>query len=245
MYNIIVVYEMGILSIHELEESTMVGDADDAKAMLQLGITAMNCGDTELAIVLLEDIRKVLRHSDVEQALGICYRLTGQHDKSAAAFEAALKLSSNNFDTARILRDRGMLRLSLGKGAHQDFEDSCILLQGLLNDAVTEKKKRLIEEEYFVSLGFIGRALLYSNSGKRQEALFLLETADAVLKGRAPYELNNLIWRLKAERLIRRLILLPRALRLASQARNRKRAVQAMTIALSPRLAERIVRPNH
>jgi tetratricopeptide (TPR) repeat protein len=230
----------------------MVRDADDAKAMLQLGIAAMNCGNTELAILLLEKVREECSQTgearplpDIEQLLGICYRLVGRYSESKRSFDTALELSSNDFDRSRILRDRGMLRLSLGNvEAHQDFKDSCILLQGLLNDAVV-KDKRLIEEEYFVSLGFIGRALLYSNSGKRQETLFLLKTADDALKGRAPYELNNLIWRLKAERLIRRLILLPRALRLAHQARNRKRAVQAIAITISPRLADRLIRPNH
>ena len=56
------------------------------------------------------------------------------------------------------------------------------------------------------------------------------------------YELNNLIWLMKVTHPLRRQLLLFRALWLAVRTRYRRRAVEALLIAVSPRLYERVLR---
>jgi tetratricopeptide (TPR) repeat protein len=213
---------------------------DTAEERVKRGSRALNKGDLDSAIALFESVREELRRSDIEQQLGICYRLAGRVNDSAAAFDAALELSSSDFDTARILRDRGMLYLTLGdtEAAIRDFEQSCDLLQYRGDDASWSQDDRCTE--YFVSLGFVGRA--YLAIGEKPSARSQLQIADSALRGRVPYELNNIVWWMKAEHFGARLKLLPRALRLASQAKNHKRTAQVILTAISPQLAGKFSR---
>lgn len=95
--------------------------------------------------------------------------------------------------------------------------------------------------ELHCTQGFQGR--VYYEQGLRGLALFYLHVADHGLRGKHDlYELNNLIWRMKVVNPIYRQLLLCRALRLAVRTGYRRRAAEALLIAISPRLYDRVLR---
>lgn len=160
--------------------------------------------------------------AEIEQLLGICYRMLGRYSKARVAFENAFRLANNARDRGRILRDQAMLWLVQGQleNAWNDIRRS---LEMLLRpeDAV----------EYACSVGF--QARLFGKQGELYTARDHHRRADELLRQATDdpsepiYELNNLVWWLKVEKGFRsRYRLSRRAWRLAKANSNRKRQLQ-------------------
>ena len=95
--------------------------------------------------------------------------------------------------------------------------------------------------EFWCTWGFEAR--VFYAQGKHALAREHLHSADHGLRGQHDlYELNNLVWRMKVVNPIHRQLLLCRALRLAVRTGYRRRAAEALLIAISPRLYERVLR---
>ena len=157
----------------------------------------------------------------------INYRLagSGHWTKALELFDHVIETTHSELrDRAR--RDKAMLLVDLGR-----FNEAIWLLQKAELGQV--ERGQIIES--YVTQGFIGRVRLAA--GERQWGREILERVNGNLRGyHSVYELNNLIWLLKAVSLPRRLTLLPRALHLAARTGYRRRGVEAMLITVSPTL---------
>lgn len=95
--------------------------------------------------------------------------------------------------------------------------------------------------EFWCTRGFEAR--VFYAQGKHALAREHLHSADHGLRGKHDlYELNNLVWLMKVVNPIHRQQLLCRALRLAVRTGYRRRAAEALLIAISPRLYDRVLR---
>lgn len=95
--------------------------------------------------------------------------------------------------------------------------------------------------EFWCTRGFEAR--VFYAQGKHALAREHLHSADHGLRGQHDlYELNNLVWLMKVVNPIHRQQLLCRALRLAVRTGYRRRAAEALLIAISPRLYDRVLR---
>lgn len=207
--------------------------------LMKAGDTALNRGDTEKALSYFSSASLVADdHRDkarAEQSAGICLRLLKQFEDAKAVFGIAYGYAEDDLLRGRIKRDWGMVFLDEGQAdkAMELFEESRHLILSIGLDH-PDKNKAHIED--YVTLGFIGRAYLVL--GDKESARMHMKSADDELRGHEPYELNNLVWRMKVSPpLIRRKLLFPRAWRLAREAGHRKRQLQILLLAASPTLA--------
>lgn len=205
------------------------------------GESALNRGDPREALsqfsyasMLAEDDRT---KAQAEQSAGICHRLLGNYRSARAILGIAYGYAEDDLHRGRIKRDWGMVDLDQGDAgaAMKLFNESLELIRKTTSEDSLEGEARI---EYFVTLGFIGRA--YLALGEPDTARIYLHTADGQLQGHAPYELNNLVWWMKACSFRRRRKLAPRAWKLAREAGNRNRQVQVLLTAASPTFARLI-----
>lgn len=208
------------------------------KLIAQAG-AQLDSGDTAEALISL--LKAKISFYDIgwkiEHLLGICYRLRGEFEESEAAFDRALKRlpKESDLDRARIVRDKSML--SLVQGDYATAEEQLETSRYLLSQDEEVPHEPNSRVEYFVTIGFVGR--LRGQQGDVLAARECFAAANAELRGRAPYELNNLVWWLSNETPSVRCKLGCRALRLAFAAKNRARVLQVIALTASPRLARR------
>lgn len=205
---------------------------------------ALNRGDTQKALTnavyaSMLAVQGPLK-AQAEQLAGICHRLLGNYESADNIFNVAYGYAEDNLHRGRIKRDWGMVYLDQAqpdKAMELFIESQLLLVEAVGPD---DPRKEEAQIEYFVTLGFIGRAHLAQ--GDIAAARDYMHSADLQLKGHAPYELNNLVWRLKASPFQLRRKLFPRAWQLAREAGHRQRQVQVVLTTISPALARRLVR---
>ena len=179
-----------------------------------------------------------------DEALGyinqaaINYRLAGDGRlgarywaKAHELFDRVIADTGNPALRARAQRDKAMLLME-----QQCYTEALALLR-LARQHYTRARD---EVEDAATCGFIGRVEYLDG----QNGLLNLMLADKVLRrsDNRVYELNNLIWLMKVTHPLRRQLLLFRALWLAVRTGYRRRAVEALLIAISPRLYDRVLR---
>jgi tetratricopeptide (TPR) repeat protein len=208
------------------------------------GSKLLNSGKTLEALACFLEVRDEVRQAtegsssaEIEQLLGICYRMLGRFASANKAFQIAFALTEDRVHRGRIKRDWAMVYLAQRQfaTAHEIVDESMRLIG--TNDRL----------EYAATMGF--KARVHGNEGDRESARMYYATADAMLQsgaGQDPdrgatYELNNLVWWLKVARGVRRRkTLAGRAWRLAAAAGNRNRQLQIILLLACRPLAVRL-----
>ena len=200
-------------------------------------------GENLAAAKSYEKAAKALSYEG-DEALGylnqaaINYRLAGDGRfddpywaKAHELFDRVIADTGNPALRARAQRDKAMLLME-----QQCYTEALALLR-LARQHYTRARD---EVEDAATCGFIGRVEYLDG----QNGLLNLMLADKVLRrgDNRVYELNNLIWLMKVTHPLRRQLLLFRALWLAVRTGYRRRAVEALLIAISPRLYDRVLR---
>ena len=214
---------------------------ETAQDYLQAAGKSLDRGETTQALIFAQHASSLTRDTTekarAEQLEGICNRLLGQYDAAQAFFAAAYSHAEDDLLRGRIQRDWGMMFL-----ARQDTLRAMVhmlaskdLIGSVRSDRPHDDE---VHTEYYVTVGFIGRVHLANK--RKPEAREALRVADAYLRGYAPYELNNLVWRLKTMHLPSRLKHGWRALRLATAAGHHRRQIEVVLMTLSPALARRV-----
>jgi tetratricopeptide (TPR) repeat protein len=196
-------------------------------ALMDKAGNLLNKGRTWDALHAFYDARdEQMQHSadgqpsaEVMQMIAICCRMLRYYRRADEAFETAYALAYGNDKLrGKILRDWAMLSL-----VQREYHDALARLEGSL--------ELLIEDpvEHATSLGF--RARVHGKMGNREQALKDFQEANEKLRGRPPYELNNLVWWLKYEpdATVRRM-LSGHAWHLAKDVKNRKRQAQIVLL---------------
>jgi len=152
------------------------------------------------------------------QMVGVVTRLDGDLQSAEVRLIGALE-DANGFLalTAKIRRDLGMVYLDSGRvpEARYEFAISHNGLKRMLGDH---------DAETLASLGFLGRSYLHEDNKTAKK--YLLEAADGLRGQHDVYELNNLIWLLRAS-VLSRLRRGPRAIQLALRLGNKQRLIEA------------------
>ena len=200
-------------------------------------------GENLAAAKSYEQAAEALSYED-DEALGylnqaaINYRLAGDGRlgarywaKAHELFDRVIADTGNPALRARAQRDKAMLLME-----QQCYTEALALLR-LARQHYTRARD---EVEDAATCGFIGRVEYLDG----QNGLLNLMLADKVLRrgDNRVYELNNLVWLMKVVNPIHRQQLLCRALRLAVRTGYRRRAAEALLIAISPRLYDRVLR---
>lgn len=209
------------------------------------GSALLNSGRTLEALVCFLEVRDEYRQTnegsssaEIEQLLGICYRLLGRLIAAEHCFRVAFALTEDHVHRARILRDWAMVAM-----ARHDYERT----NELLNESAHLLERRNEPLEYAATMGFLAR--VYARHGDTESARMHYQMADLMLQSgahhdparAATYELNNLVWWLKvASGPRRRLQLARRAWRLATITGNRKRQVQIVSLVIGRPLSIRL-----
>ena len=156
------------------------------------------------------------------QMLGVALRLHKDLRSAEVRLLAALENALDNNPTLRykILRDLGMVYLDTKRVSESRYEFTASH-QGL---------KRVLgdhDAETLASLGFLGRSYLHEDNKTAKK--YLLEAADGLRGQHDVYELNNLIWLLRAS-VLSRLRRGPRAIQLALRLGNKQRLIEAVIL---------------
>lgn len=206
---------------------------EDYRASIARGETLLNSGNVRKALDELLSLKGRLQRStsELEQLIGICWRMSSEYERATTAFGKAYELADNDVDKGRIMRDWAMVPLAQEHydDAFKCLEESLELIRG--HNVV----------EYAVTMGFIGR--VHFAQGDREAALSYFRTADLQLRtSHAPriYELNNLVWWMKAAPFRARIKVARRALPLAYRAGNARRLAQIALLVWYRPLALRI-----
>lgn len=190
------------------------------------GQRLMKDGSIQSAGWLFEDAVNYAGSADEKasalQMQGVTQRLLGELDASMETFELAFATTYDTVLKARITRDLGMTYLDQGK----------LRLAGeasLVSYTTLTSYHELVEAA--MSRGFQGRVALLSRS--REMAIKLLREADKVLTSgnNRDYEVNNLIWLMRASHLVR-FTGLPRALHLVKQTGQSRRRKELVVIVI-------------
>ncbi|HEY5695211.1 MAG TPA: tetratricopeptide repeat protein [Candidatus Saccharimonadales bacterium] len=208
------------------------------------GSNLLNSGRTLEALACFLEVRDQWRQehdgsssAELEQLLGICYRMLGRLDTAEHCFAVAFALTEKPEHRARIKRDWAMVAV-----AKNDCRRAAALLDESL-ELLGESDDRL---EYAATQGFHGR--VHAKLGHGLTAQSYYELADSILLAdaqnsparAATYQLNNLVWWLKIATGVQRLRLARRAWRLATQAGNRKRKLQIASLIVCRPLSVRL-----
>lgn len=209
----------------------------DYPSTISRGSQLLNSGRTLEALICFLEVRDEHRQAnegsstaEIEQLLGICYRLLGRLEAAERCFHVAFVLTEDRVHRARIKRDWSMVAL-----AQHDYDQAIAHL---------DESMRLLERsgeqlEYAASMGFLAR--VYARQGDNKAAMLHYQMADHMLQSAAytgparaaTYELNNLVWWLKVATGPRlRIRLTRRAWRLAVAAGNTKRQLQIASLLL-------------
>ena len=214
----------------------------DFRMHLNNGSRALNKGCTTAALGYFDQAAAVInpdKHPEIEQHRGICLRMLGRLDEAAAAFKAAIRATTTEQRILRgnIWRDWSMIPFMRG----EFFKAGTMIEKSLRLLEATEEQLSSEEEEerrrgYWSSLGFRARI----DAVHYERALLTFKQVRLAQKGKAPDELNTIVWEMKAQWWLPRWKLLPRALRLAFQARHPKRMVQVILLAFAKGFAKKI-----
>jgi hypothetical protein len=163
------------------------------------------------------------------QMRGITLRLDKQYPAAEAAFRVAAHLANDDTLKARILRDLGMVQLNQAvlKKDPVLFEDA--------SKSFTQSYKALLEAgatiEAAVSHGFRGRVCLEQGKRMRAHAREILIDAHLMLANQHDtYELNNLLWLMRATPVIARFRYFSRARRLIELTRQTRRRKEFLAV---------------
>lgn len=162
----------------------------------------------------------------------INYRLAGSAywQQSLELFDEVIANTTDSELHARACRDKAMLLTELGR----TYE-----ARKLLADAMFRQNWSGSATEYAATSGYVGRTHLAD--GKVADASYWLADADAQLRGKNDlYELNNLIWLMKVAG-VRRVLMLPRAVKLAFRTGYRRRGLEAGLITIRPALYDTVL----
>lgn len=196
---------------------------------LPLGSRLLNSGYTQEALVCFLEVRDEHRQAndgsssaEIEQLLGICYRILGRYDMAGRAFRIAFALTDDNVRRGSIDRDWAMVPFARGQ---YDVAHAAL-------DSALELIAQSDPLEYAATMGF--KARVYAREGDVARANDYYRTVDGMIRRsddsdqrKATYELNNLVWWLKTTKGVRRRKqLAARAWKLASAAGNRQRQAQ-------------------
>lgn len=196
------------------------------RTFMNEGQRLMKDGSIQSAGWLFEDAVDCAGSADEKasalQMQGVTQRLLGELDASMETFKLALSTTYDTVLKARITRDLGMTYLDQGE----------LRLAGeasLVSYTTLTRCHELVEAA--MSRGFQGRVALLSRS--REMAIKLLREADKVLAGgnNRDYELNNLIWLMRAS-FPDRFTGLPRAIRLVKQTGQSRRRKELVVIVI-------------
>ena len=201
-------------------------------------------GENLAAAKSYEKAAKALSYEG-DEALGylnqaaINYRLAGdgRFDDPywAKAHELFVRVIADTGDPtlrARAQRDKAMLCAE--EGHYRQAEKLVLASYDGWNDSGD-----LVERA--VTYGFLGR-VEYMNR-RYDSARYMFYVADDELRGKHDlYELNNLLWFMKVYYWYGRWYRLPRAIWLALRTGYHRRALEALLIAISPHLYERVLR---
>lgn len=172
----------------------------------------------------------------------INFRLAGENSwgSSHEFFRLAFESTDDQELLGRISRDWAMLFLDQATFCQKRilFEEA----EAYFNKAADLLRSAMAYQacsgmEYAVTVGFMGRLELLRDE-KSQARQHLRHAQDILHKKHDVYELNNLIWLLKSEKLLGRLRRLPRAVQLAAKTGYHRRATEACLITISPKLYE-------
>ena len=206
------------------------------RTFMNEGQRLMKDGSIQSAGWLFEDAVDCAGSADEKasalQMQGVTQRLLGELDASMETFKLALSTTYDTVLKARITRDLGMTYLDQGKIrlAGEDF---------LVSYTVLYRNNELAEAA--MSKGFQGRAKLME--GSRRDAVRLMREADKVLASgdNRDYELNNLIWLMRASHIVR-FTGLPRAFRLVKQTGQSRRRKELAVIVIGGDWLYRLLR---
>ncbi len=201
-------------------------------------------GENLAAAMSYEQAAEALSYED-DEALGylnqaaINYRLAGDGRlgarywaKAHELFDRVIADTGNPALRARAQRDKAMLYVE-----EERYDEA----EKLLSAARGEYDASYNWVEFWCTRGFEAR--VFYAQGKHALAREHLHSADHGLRGQHDlYELNNLVWLMKVVNPIHRQLLLCRALRLALRTGYHRRALEALLIAISPHLYERVLR---
>lgn len=209
----------------------------DYPPTISRGSQLLNSGQTLEALVCFLEVRDEQRQTtegsssaEIEQLLGICYRLVGRLDVAEHCFRVAFALTEDPVHRARIKRDWAMVAMS-----RRDYDQAV----AHLDESMKLLERRDEQLEYAASMGFMAR--VYARRGDTLGANLHYQMANHMIRSAAhndpdraaTYELNNLVWWLKtATGPRRRVRLARRAWSLASAAGNRKRKIQITSLLL-------------
>lgn len=159
---------------------------EEGSRLLKSGSEFLAASRFEEAVVLASNR---CQRASALQKLGIARRLNGELEVSEEIHNRAIATAEDDILKARIKRDLGMTYLDKG-----DYN--------LAYDILDISYRTLLNHhepiEAAMSRGFQGRVKLLQ--GSRKQAVSLLREVDKVLRGgdNRDYELNNLIWLMRA-----------------------------------------------
>lgn len=174
------------------------------------------------------------QRSIASQAQGIDLRLAGWLNEAEEAFEMAMTFNQGNPQhLGTILRDYAMVKIDQGK-----FSEA----REMLRQAILELPWADDPLEFAVTMGFLARS--YWLDGQREDALTYYASAYQDIRGKNDiYEVNFLIWWMKALGPFGRFRRSLRAIRLAHKTGHNERMVEAVLITLAgPRMTEKVKR---
>lgn len=214
----------------------------DFRMHLNNGSVALNKGRTATALGYFDRAAASISpdvHPEIEQHRGICLRMLWRLDEAAAAFKAAVRATTPEQRILRgnIWRDWSMVPFMKGEllKAGTMIEKSLRLLAAT-DEPLSPEDEAERRRGYQSSLGFRARI----DAAHHERALMTFKQVRLAQKGQAPDELNTIVWEIKAQWWLPRWKLLPRALKLAFQARNSKRMAQILLLAFAKGLAQKL-----
>lgn len=151
---------------------------------MEEGYALLNAGQTLDALVCFLEVRDEFRqdhdgssNADIEQMLGICYRMLKRYAGAERAFRIALALTDDPVHKGRIERDRAMVPLEQRQFdmAERRLESSMDYLR--MRNSV----------EYFTSVGFLGRMYVTSKKQWLRTSLPTVGRPPALRAGRAAH----------------------------------------------------------
>lgn len=209
---------------------------------MELGRKAMNKGDYVCAAMDYDNAYGVApdtrARADAMQMLGIVERLARRLGESESDLTKSREIAAITGDKQLMLRIDRNLAMTLMERLKPGNEALFNRIERLL-----DRPKQLFEDpdEYWVNVGFIGRAYLLC--GERGEARQALESADDYLRssGNRTYELNNLLWLMMVLPVRDRYGILKRANQLVAAAEQPRHKYSPLIITIGGRRLYRLV----
>jgi len=219
------------------------------ETLIRQGNEALDAGSMPDAIDLFRRASNSA-HTNIEEAtalqmMSIAYSMDRDHRSARNASEAALKLVEHDPTTSgRITRDAGMILIRHGVNDSRPLMRPFLFSQaGMLFEKSTAflGEEPGNELEIAVTVGFVGRLQLAMK--KRLAAQKIMEGADDTIRNgyNRDYELNNLMWLIRAVPITERSALKARILPLIKQTGQTRRYDELRLIMIGGDLLYRFV----